>query len=54
MKPIRVLSCFDGHSGGRIALAEDTQLYKMFGNGWTIEVIKHILKPLLTIKQFNN
>lgn len=24
----------------------DTQLYKMFGNGWTIKVISHILKYL--------
>lgn len=29
-----------------IWVCSDTQIYKMLGNGWTIEVIKHILKPL--------
>ena len=24
----------------------DTQAYKMLGNGWTVEVIKHILKHM--------
>ena len=28
----------------------DTQAYKMLGNGWTVEVIKHIFKPLLEIQ----
>ena len=28
------------------ALASDTQRYRMLGNGWTVEVIKHILKNL--------
>lgn len=33
-----VLSLFDGHSG-----ISNSQLYKMFGNGWTVSVIAHIL-----------
>lgn len=28
------------------ASASDTQRYRMLGNGWTVEVIKHILKNL--------
>lgn len=28
-------------------VASDTQAYKMLGNGWTIEVIKHLLKGLI-------
>ena len=28
------------------AAASDTQRYRMLGNGWTVEVIKHILKNL--------
>lgn len=24
----------------------DTQIYKMLGNGWTVEVIKHILSHI--------
>ena len=27
----------------------NTQRYKMLGNGWTVDVISHIFKPLLTI-----
>ena len=25
----------------------DTQIYKMLGNGWTVEVIKHILSHII-------
>lgn len=44
---MNVLSLFDGMSCGQIALKElnisvGTQKYKMLGNGWTVEVIKHI------------
>ena len=50
---MNVLSLFDGMSCGRIALKElginpniyyasETQQYKMCGNGWNIETIKHI------------
>ena len=28
------------------AVVSDTQRYRMLGNGWTVEVIKHILKNL--------
>ncbi len=72
MRPIRVLSLFDGMSCGQIALSlvsrglrirritptecarlqtipdwyrwecSETQQYRMLGNGWMIEVIKHI------------
>lgn len=48
-----VLSLFDGMSCGQIALRElgvtivsETQQYRMLGNGWTVEVIKHILSFL--------
>ena len=26
---------------------EDTKPYKMLGNGWTVEVIKHIMKGMM-------
>lgn len=32
----------------------DTQRYKMLGNGWTIDVIVHILQSLLKDNQLNN
>jgi site-specific DNA-cytosine methylase len=41
MKPLNVLSCFDGLSG-----VSNTQRYKMIGNGFTIEMIAHILNQL--------
>lgn len=31
---------------GYTAHVSNTQRYKMLGNGWTVEVIKHLLKPL--------
>ena len=56
---MNVLSLFDGMSCGRIALdrlgikvdnytnhVSNTQRYKMLGNGWTIEIITHILKNI--------
>jgi len=36
---MKVLSLFDGMSCGRIALDQ-------LGNGWTVEVIKHIFKNM--------
>ena len=51
MKPLTVLSLFDGMSCARQALERvgipsDSARYKMLGNGWTIEVIAHILSYL--------
>jgi site-specific DNA-cytosine methylase len=44
---VNVLSLFDGISCGRVALERagiaDTQRYKCIGNGWTVDVIAHIL-----------
>jgi site-specific DNA-cytosine methylase len=50
---MNVLSLFDGMSCGQLALqtvpdgytkhASDSQRYKMLGNGWTVDVIAHIL-----------
>lgn len=28
-------------------VCSDTQAYKMLGNGWTVEVIKHILSHII-------
>ena len=30
-----------------IGIDPDTQAYKMLGNGWTVEVIKHILSHII-------
>ncbi|MEN9655242.1 MAG: hypothetical protein RL311_150 [Bacteroidota bacterium] len=56
---LMVVSLFDGMSCLQLALnkaqitkykyyASDTQRYKMLGNGWTIDVIAHILSYLKT------
>lgn len=37
---MKILSLFDGISCGRVAL----------GNGWTVEVIAHILKHIKEVK----
>ena len=50
MKPLRVLSLFDGISCGRVALERagisNAQRYKTLGNGWTVDVIAHIFKNI--------
>lgn len=50
MQMRNVLSLFDGMRCGAIALersgVSNTQRYKMLGNGWTVDVIAHILKGI--------
>lgn len=49
---MKVLSLFDGISCGMVALERagisNTQRYKCIGNGWTVDVITHILSGLNT------
>ena len=45
---MKVLSLFDGMSCGMLAFQRadisNTQAYKCLGNGWTIEVIAHLIE----------
>lgn len=49
---MNVLSLFDGMALQTVPEwyefpVSDTQAYKMLGNGWTVEVIKHLLKGVI-------
>jgi len=39
-------SAVPGHAGSRGKITSNSQRYKMIGNGWTIDVICHLLKNL--------
>ena len=49
---MKILSLFDGMACGALAMQaagieiDKSQAYKMLGNGWTVEVIAHLLRGL--------
>ena len=58
---MKILSLFDGMACGMLAMlsagikvdryvfpVSDSQAYKMLGNGWTVEVIAHLIKATQT------